>query len=150
MTAAPTVPTAMARAGLAGLAYFSIVFLVGFGLGTIRTLLVAPRLGQTSAVLLETPLMLMASWAACRQCVRWFEVPPGLAVRAGMGAVAFALLMAAELALSMLLFRRDLAAFIAAYAAAPGPIGLAAQVMFGLMPLLAAKEAVARASPTAP
>jgi hypothetical protein len=34
----------MARCVIAGVAYFLIVFLLGFGLGTIRVLLMAPQL----------------------------------------------------------------------------------------------------------
>ena len=38
-----------------GAVYFAIVFLVGFALGALRTLVMAPRLGDTLAVLLERP-----------------------------------------------------------------------------------------------
>ena len=48
--------------------------------------------------------MLAASWASCGWCLRWFEVAPKADARAVMGGVAFALLMAAELAVSVLLF----------------------------------------------
>jgi hypothetical protein len=53
-----------------------------------------------------------------------------------MGAVAFALLMAAELAVSVLLFGRSPSDFVAGYRTTPGVIGLAAQLAFGLLPLL--------------
>lgn len=53
-----------------------------------------------------------------------------------MGAIAFALLMAAELAMSVLLFGRNPTDFVAGYQTMPGAIGLAAQVAFGLAPLL--------------
>jgi hypothetical protein len=39
----------------AGALYAIIVFLIGFILGTIRVLLVAPRLGETTAVIVEVP-----------------------------------------------------------------------------------------------
>jgi hypothetical protein len=52
-----------------------------------------------------------------------------------MGGVAFALLMAAELAMSVLLFGRNPSDFVAGYRTMPGAIGLAAQVAFGLMPI---------------
>jgi hypothetical protein len=47
-----------------------VVFFVGFILGTVRVLLIAPRLGETAAVLLETPVMLVASWFVCRWYVK--------------------------------------------------------------------------------
>jgi hypothetical protein len=39
----------------AGALYAIIVFLIGFILGSIRVLLVAPRLGETIAVIIEAP-----------------------------------------------------------------------------------------------
>ena len=52
----------MFRATKAGALYAIIVFVIGFILGTIRVLLVAPRLGETTAVIIEAPIMLAASW----------------------------------------------------------------------------------------
>lgn len=125
----------MRAAVLAGAVYFAIVFLVGFGLGTARVLLVAPQLGATSAVLLETPLILAASWAACGWTIRRFAVPRARGARALMGAFAFALLMCVEAGVSVVVFGRSLAEHLAGYRTLPGSIGLAAQVAFALVPL---------------
>jgi uncharacterized membrane protein len=57
--------------------YFVVVFSIAFVLGTIRVLLVAPRLGETIAVMIEAPLILAVSWFASRRCVRVFEVRAG-------------------------------------------------------------------------
>ena len=46
----------------AGVAYAVTVFAIGFLLGTARVLLLAPRVGSTVAVLVETPVILAASW----------------------------------------------------------------------------------------
>ena len=54
----------------AGALYAIIVFVIGFILGTIRVLLVAPRLGETIAVIIEAPVILTASWFVCRWCVK--------------------------------------------------------------------------------
>ena len=53
----------------AGALYAIIVFLIDFILGIIRVLLLAPRLGETTAVIIEAPIMLAASWFVCRWCV---------------------------------------------------------------------------------
>jgi hypothetical protein len=53
----------------AGALYAIIVFLMGFIFGTIRVLLLVPRLGETTAVIVEAPIMLAASWFVCRWCV---------------------------------------------------------------------------------
>jgi hypothetical protein len=124
------------RAIAAGAAYFAMVFGLGFALGAVRVALVAPRVGETAAVLIETPLMLAASWIICGWLIRRLEVGRGLGARALMGALAFALMICAELGVGALVFGRDLSAQLAAYRT-PGPaIGLAAQVAFALMPLV--------------
>ena len=42
--------------------YTISVFLTGFILGSMRILLIAPRLGQTIAVIVEVSFILTASW----------------------------------------------------------------------------------------
>jgi hypothetical protein len=80
-------------------------------IGTLRVPLLAPRLGQTTAVILETPVMLIASWFVCRWCVDRVDVPRTVPVRSVMGVVAFAVLMAAEFGLALLLFGRSTAEY---------------------------------------
>jgi hypothetical protein len=53
-----------------------------------------------------------------------------------MGAVAFAVLMAAEFALGGLVFGRSVSEQLVAYASAPGAISLAAQIVFATLPLM--------------
>ena len=129
----------MRRTLAAAAVYFAIVFSLAFALGTVRTLLVAPRTGDLIAVLLETPIILLVSWFAARWCVRRFEVPAHAPDRLAMGLVAFALLMSVETALGLVLFARPLAQQLAAFATPAGAIGLLAQVAFGLMPCLATR-----------
>jgi hypothetical protein len=57
-----------------GCAHAIIVFLIGFILGIIRILLLVPRLGETTAVLIEAPMILGASWLVCRWCVDRLDV----------------------------------------------------------------------------
>jgi hypothetical protein len=69
----------------AGVLYAIIVFLIGFILGTIRVLLVVPRLGETTAVIIEAPVMLTASWLICRWCVDRLDVAATVPVRSSIG-----------------------------------------------------------------
>lgn len=124
----------MTRAITAGARYFLAVFAIGFALGTLRTLFLVPRFGETTAVLLELPVMLTAAWLVCGYLLRRRALGPG--ERAIMGGVAFALLMLAEATLSLLLFHRSLAGHLALYAETPHLLGLAGQLLFGLFPLL--------------
>jgi hypothetical protein len=118
----------------AALAYFALVFLAGFALGAIRVLFVAPRWGELPATLLEAPIMLAVSWFACGAAIRKFGVP-GRRAGLAMGAVAFVLLMTAELALSLFGFRRSPAEFLHGYATPAGLVGLASQIAYGLFPI---------------
>jgi hypothetical protein len=120
----------------AGAAYFALVFLVGFALGILRVLVIAPRVGETFAVFLEAPVILAASWLASRECVGRLRVRARARERLAMGAVAFALLMAAELALSVLVFGRSVTEHLAAWRTLAGGAGLAAQTGFALIPFV--------------
>jgi hypothetical protein len=124
-------------AAKAGAAYFAIAFAAGFALGTLRVLVLAPRLGATGAVLLELPVMLAVSFFAARWTVRRFAVPDRAGPRLAMGGLAFALLILAGTLLGLALFGRTLAAQAATYAEPEAHLGLGAQVLFALMPLVA-------------
>jgi hypothetical protein len=133
------------RHGLrAGIAYFGIVFLAGFVLGTLRVLVLAPALGPTAAVAAEIPVMLVIAWIACRRLVGRFAVPAGLAARSAMGASAFALLGLAEALLGSIAFGRPVATQIADLGTPQGALGLAGQVVFGLLPVLQRAQVGAR------
>jgi hypothetical protein len=73
------------RATKARALYAIIVFLIGFILGAIRVLLVAPRLGETLAVIIEAPIMLSASWFVSRWCVDRLDVAATVPARSLMG-----------------------------------------------------------------
>lgn len=126
----------MQKALLAGGIYFAGVFPAGFALGTLRVLVLAPRLGELVAVLAELPFMLGIAWLFCGWLVGHLRIPRQVGPRLAMGALGFGLLMVAEIALSTLLFGLSLPEFLAALVTPEGAIGLAGQVLFGLMPLL--------------
>ncbi len=122
------------RALVAGAYYFQIVFAIGFGLGTLRALVVAPRVGEASAVLLELPIILAASWYVAGVLVARFRI--GKDQRLVMGFFAFALLMLAEAVLSVVLFGRTISDHLAHYRTFAGAAGLAGQVLFALVPAM--------------
>jgi hypothetical protein len=123
----------MFRATKAGALYAIIVFLIGVILGTIRVLLLAPRLGQTTAVILEAPTILAASWFVSRWCVDRLEVAATVPAGSLMGLAAFLVLMSAEFGLGAVL-GRSLVDQVANYGSPAGAIGLAAQVIFAIFP----------------
>jgi hypothetical protein len=124
----------MIQALKAGAAYVALVFLAGFGLGILRVLVVAPRLGAVVAVLIEAPVILLVSWVVCRGCVARFGVAPSPGPRVMMGGAAFVLLMGLEAALAVLAFGRSLADHLGGYLTLPGALGLSAQLGFAVIP----------------
>lgn len=118
----------------AGFLYFTVVFAAGFVLGALRMLVLAPTLGASAAIVVEVPFILLISWLVCRAIVDRMEVPASVSHRVAMGAVAFAILMIAELALSMVLLGRSFSQHLLAYAAAANMLGLGAQIAFALFP----------------
>lgn len=124
------------------LAYFALVFGLGFLLGTVRTIFVqdAPSSERLLGVLIELPIMLGASWFLCQYVIRRFVVAPTVVDRSAMGGIAFALLVFAELLIGALLFGRTPAEHFALYRDASYALGLAAQIGFALMPLLQLKQ----------
>ena len=123
----------MGQAVRAGLVYFVIVFAIGFGLGSLRVLLVSPVLGELGAVLLELPVMLGACWLTSHALTRRM---PSATPAAGlvMGAVAFTCLMIAELALGKLAFDRSLTDQVTRWTSLAGALGLFGQILFALFP----------------
>ncbi|MEO1252170.1 MAG: hypothetical protein AAFW81_07485 [Pseudomonadota bacterium] len=120
----------------AGAAYFAAVFAIGFALGTLRVFVLAPTFGEAGALMIELPVILFASWVACAAIIIWLAVPAAIGARALMGAVAFALLIAAEFALAIFGFGRSAAEEFARYATLLGAVGLAGQVLFALFPVI--------------
>ena len=133
--------TGMATAFI-GLLYFIVIFTLAFATGVVRTLFIAPLLGPLAAVLLEVPVILSASWFVARRLLRGRSF--SLAQRASIGALAFALTMASEAALSHLLRGQGIGQWAAAVATPLGLFGLAAQLGFAAMPVLVGKPETLR------
>jgi len=121
----------------AAVAYFAAVFAIGFAIGACRMLLLAPRVGETAAVALEAPVMIAVSWLVCVAVLRRFAPPAMVSARLAMGALALFLLLVADAALGFFGFGRPLSEQLAAFARPAGAVGLAAQCVFGLIPVLA-------------
>jgi hypothetical protein len=118
----------------AGLAYWTAIFALGFVLGALRELWIAPGIGESRAVLLELPVMLAASWLAAKWLVRRFGIASAGQALA-MGALAFVLLMASEALLAFVLGTSPWE-WLTAMTRIPGAIGLAGQLVFGVMPVV--------------
>jgi ABC-type uncharacterized transport system permease subunit len=118
----------------AGLVYFAIVYAAGFGLGTLRVLVVAPALGAFAAVLVELPIMLAVSWITCGLVLKRLAVPKD--ARLTMAATALVLLLLAEISTGVFAFGQTPADAIARMLAADNRLGLLGQLLFAAFPLL--------------
>ena len=98
-----------------------------------RVTIVAPKTGAFRAVALEIPLVLASAWITAGLVLRRWPLSQGS--RAAMGAIAFALLMLLELA-TALAFGQTTQQFLTGLTTAPGALGLAGQIGFGLIPAL--------------
>jgi hypothetical protein len=126
--------------------YFALVFGAGFILGPIRVLVVAPRVGERIAELIEAPIMLTVIVFAARWIVQRFG-RAGAPSWAGVGLLALAGVLAAEFAVLTFFWRMPLDRYLAAR----DPVGLAAYaallVLLAVMPSVVARR---RRRPPAP
>lgn len=116
------------------IAYFATVFAFAFAMGVARTLVVAPRLGDTVAVLLEVPILLAASWVVVHRLLRDRHL--ALPQRIAVGTIAFVLTMASEAVLSALMRGQNIGEWAATVATPLGLVGLAGQLGFAAIPAL--------------
>lgn len=117
----------------AALAYWAAVFALGFVLGTLRVLWLAPLVGLMPATALELPVMLGASWLAAGWLARRFAIA-GQGEALAAGGLAFALLLAAECALAVTMMGQTPAQWFAGLRQPHALLGLAGQVVFALLP----------------
>lgn len=118
-----------------GLQYFGLVFGAGFILGTIRELLVTPRLGASTAELLEIPLMLLVILFSARFLVRRYSFDsPRLWLKVGIAALIF--LIAAELSLVVWLRNISLVSYLESKVNLSGLVYGLSLIFYGLAPCL--------------
>ncbi|NYH14289.1 hypothetical protein [Paraburkholderia bryophila] len=122
----------------AGTTYALLVFAIGFALGAIRVLVLVPYPGAIASVVLETPIMLAASWKVLQWSVQRFNLQPDRRSRPLMGIVAFIVLMTAELGVAVSAFGESPAQYVSGIRSIAGGIGFAAQICFAGFPWLQA------------
>lgn len=126
----------MRKAVIAGVAYFATVFAAGFVLGALRLTTLAPAFGELAATLIEVPVLVAFSWAACKKVITWMTVAARVNARLLMGAVAFGLLMIAEFGVAIGLMHQQPSEVLENLASLPALIGLGGQILFALFPIL--------------
>ena len=118
----------------AGFGYFALVFAIGFALGVIRISFLVPALGARWAELLELPFMVLASFVAARYFVGRYG-PFSAARRLGIGMLALALLVTAELVLTLAL-GQSIRDYVAGRDPVSGAAYLVSLLIFAALPLI--------------
>lgn len=129
----------MSRVLKASFVYFALVLAAGFVLGAPRVLWAVPHLGERLAELVEMPLMLVVIFFAAQWTVRHFDVPASIARRLGIGVLALACLVAAELGLVLALRGLTIGDYVAGRDPVSGIVYLVMLGVFAVMPLLVAR-----------
>lgn len=123
------------RAAIAGAVYAALLVGAGTVIGVLRTLVLAPALGEAVALALELPVMIVLAWYLSGLCVTRAAVPltrRALTVTAG---TALATLAVAEIALAAALHPDGVPGWLRGLASATGLAGLLAQLLCALLPL---------------
>ncbi len=136
MIARPAEERPLRQAVKAGVVYFALVFAAGFALGAVRVPLIAPRIGERAAELIETPFMLAVIVLSARWIVRRFSLAPAPAVRLGAGLLALALMLAAEFGFVLRLRGMTIAEYVAGRDPLAGTVYYASLAVLSVMPLM--------------
>ena len=118
-----------------GFVYLILVFGVGFILGIIRVLWVAPRLGERTAELLEMPLMLATIYLAASFTTRRFKASRRVEYLHS-GLVALVLLLLVEFSVVLGLQGLSIREYLADRDPVAGGVYVIMLIVFAMMPWL--------------
>ena len=124
----------------AGALYFVLVFGAGFVLGPIRILWVVPRVGERTAELMETPIMLVVVVLAARWIARRLAAPPTPPRLLGVGVVALGLLIAVEFTIVLWLRGLTIGEYFGRRDPVAGAVYIVMLGVFAVMPLHVARK----------
>jgi len=116
--------------------YFAIVFTIGFVLGTIRVLYVAPQLGDDQAELLEFPLMVLASFVVARYIVGLAGDGLKPAQLLWVGVMALGCLLMVECSLVLALREMSIVTYVTSRYSLAGAAYLVSLLLFAVFPFV--------------
>lgn len=119
--------------------YFGLVFAAGFLLGVVRTIWLIPLVGERTAELLETPVMIIISFLAARFVVDRMKAPT-LAHRLAVGGLALFLLVLCEVGVVIFVRHQSLAEYLTGRDPIAGVVYLVALAVFAAAPGIAGRK----------
>ena len=124
----------------ASIVYFSLVFGLGFILGSIRVPFIVPRLGQRKAELIETPFMLVGIVIAAQFVVKHYALSNTILTPVIVGLLALSLVILAEILLIIVLQGGTIRQYFKSRDTVSGSIYILLLILFALMPLMIMKS----------
>ena len=118
------------------LAFFAIAFGIGFLLGTIGVLWLAPQLGIRNAELAEITILLLAFFFVARRVTQYFAVPPAPTAWLIVGISAIICLLLVEFTVVLWLQGATIAESFANLDLISGAAYIVSLILFALMSLL--------------
>lgn len=118
------------------LAYFACVFGIGFLLGIVRVLWLAPLVGERTAELLEIPVIVVVFTILARYLVNRWRKRLTLGGTLASGALALAILVAVELTVVLAVRGLTLTEYFDTRDSIAGAVYAASLVLFAVMPSL--------------
>lgn len=125
----------MRAIALSALAYFGIVFSIGFVLGVVRVLWIEPAIGERNAELLEIPVMVAVSFIAAGLVLDRYAVPDNRAALA-LGIIALMLLVLVEFSVVLGIQGLTVAEYFDARDPVAGGAYALSLILFGVFPLI--------------
>jgi hypothetical protein len=119
-----------------GLAYFGIVFSVGFLLGMVRVSFFVPLLGERTAELLELPFMLAAIYFASSWLVRRYDLYGRPVFTLSVGILSAVLLLLAEFSVVLWIRGLTLSEYLTDRDPVAGTLYYIAVAVFAIMPAI--------------
>lgn len=124
----------------ASIVYFSLVFGLGFILGSIRVPFIVPRLGQRKAELIETPFMLVGIVIAAQFVVKHYALSNTILTPLIVGLLALSLVILAEILLIIVLQGGKIRQYFKSCDTVSGSVYILLLILFALMPLMIMKS----------
>jgi hypothetical protein len=122
--------------------YVLLTYAAGFALGTLRVMIIEPRVGAVYAVVIEAPFILMAMWFSSRRALKKVQPSQRISSYLAVGGMAFVFLHLLEVLGGMFLRGQSITAYFTHYTTPEGLMFFALASVFALMPVMQFKGGV--------
>jgi hypothetical protein len=122
--------------------YVLLTYAAGFALGTLRVMIIEPRMGSVAAVTVEAPFILMAMWFNSRWALKKAHPSHSISSYLAVGGMAFVFLHILEMLGAKLLRGQSITDYFTHYTTPEGLMFFALASVFALVPVVQFKGGV--------